>query len=76
MCYNKAYYGGLVMGEYFTCAQFVAGALLKFDSIDSIDISILLQDIKEKLGIECDRSWNIHYENDVLKRVIESLVFL
>ena len=59
------------MGEYFTCAQLVAGALLKFDSIDSIDISILLQDIKEKLGIECDRSWNIHYENDVLKRVIE-----
>ena len=59
------------MAEYFTCEQFVAGALLRFDSIDNIDISILLQDIKEKFGMQISGSWNIRFKNNDLNSIVE-----
>ncbi len=53
--------------EKINYEQIIAGALLKFESIDNVDVSLLIIDLKEKLNIEV---WS--YYLDHLSKYIKS----
>lgn len=55
----------------FTFEQFVAGALLRFDSIDYIDISILMEEMKKKLGANFTGLWHTCFRDSKLASSIE-----
>ncbi len=57
--------------EKINYEQMIVGALLKFESLDSVDFSLLVMDLKEKLNIEVKGYWN-HSPNS-LGRYIEVL---
>lgn len=48
----------------------IAGALLKFESIDNIDFSLLITDLEDKLNIEVMGSWS--YSPNNLGKYIET----
>ncbi len=49
----------------------IAGALLKFETLDNIDFSLLITDLEEKLNIEVRGSWS--YSPNNLGKYIETL---
>lgn len=49
----------------------IAGALLKFETLDNIDFSLLITDLEEKLNIEVRVSWS--YSPNNLGKYIETL---
>ncbi len=53
------------------CDQIIAGALLKFESLDNVDISLLIIDLEKKLNIEVMGFWS--YSPNHLGKYIETL---
>ena len=60
-----------LQSKEITYEQFIAGALQKFDVIDNVDMSILVQDIKNKLGVNLVGSWTCPILGFELSRVIK-----
>lgn len=60
-----------LQNKVITYEQFIAGALQKFDVIDNVDMSILVQGIKNKLGVNFVGPWNCPIPGFELSRVIE-----
>lgn len=60
-----------LQNKVITYEQFIAGALQKLDVIDNVDMSILVQDIKNKLGVNLVGSWTCPISGFELSRVIK-----
>ena len=51
--------------------KFIAGALLKFKTLDNVDFSLLVEDFKKKTNIELRELW--YHSSNNLGKYIETL---
>ena len=57
--------------ETMECEKFLAGALLKFKTLDNVDFSLLVEDFEKKTNIELRGLW--YHSNNKLGKYIETI---